>query len=51
MCVGKPSSGLTSISGVEWNNHCLVGRTAGQVSGGKVSGVALDVTGSDYTSG
>ena len=53
--VGKPSSGLTSISGVSGTagNHCLVGRTASataSVSGGKVSGVTMAVTGSDYTS-
>ena len=53
--VGKPSSGLTSISGVSGTagNHCLVGRTASAtaaVSGGKVSGVTMAVTGSDYTS-
>ena len=53
--VGKPSSGLTSISGVSGTagNHCLVGRTASataSVSGGKVSAVTMAVTGSDYTS-
>ena len=53
--IGKPSSGLTSISGVSGTagNHCLVGRTASataSVSGGKVSAVTIAVTGSDYTS-
>ena len=53
--IGKPSSGLTSISGVSGTagNHCLVGRTASataSVSGGKVSAVTMAVTGSDYTS-
>ena len=53
--IGKPSSGLTSISGVSGTagNHCVVGRTASataSVSGGKVSGVTMAVTGSDYTS-
>jgi len=53
--IGKPSGGLTSISGVSGTagNHCVVGRTASAtaaVSGGKVSGVTMAVTGSDYTS-
>ena len=46
---------MTSISGVSGTagNHCVVGRTASAtaaVSGGKVSGVTMAVTGSDYTS-
>ena len=51
--IGKPSSGLTSISGVSGTagNHTLVGQTAAAtavLSGGKVDSYTITTSGSDY---
>ena len=53
--IGKPSGGLTSISGVSGTagNHTLVGQTAAAtavLSGGKVDSYTITTAGSDYTS-
>ena len=51
--IGKPSGGLTSISGVSGTagNHTLVGQTAAAtavLSGGKVDSYTITTSGSDY---